>query len=52
MSGTESEVAGIISATINMKTVRERRTVIPKGRNQNKINARVYLVKQCIVFCA
>lgn len=29
--GTESEVAGIISATISMKTVRDSRTVMPEG---------------------
>lgn len=32
--GTESEVAGIISATISMKTVRESRTVMPRGRRR------------------
>lgn len=32
--GTESEVAGIISATISMKTVRESRTVMPGGRHK------------------
>lgn len=32
--GTESEVAGIISATISMKTVRESRTVMPGGRRR------------------
>lgn len=31
ISGTESEVAGMISATSSMNTVRERRTVIPGG---------------------
>lgn len=29
MRGTESDVAGMISATSNMKTVRDSRTVIP-----------------------
>lgn len=33
MSGTESEVAGMISATSSMKTVRESSTVIPAGTN-------------------
>lgn len=31
ISGTESEVAGMISATSSMNTVRESRTVIPAG---------------------
>lgn len=34
ISGTESEVAGIISATISMKTVRESRTVMPGGQHK------------------
>lgn len=34
ISGTESDVAGIISATISMKTVRESRTVMPGGRHK------------------
>ena len=29
MRGTESDVAGMISATSNMKTVRDSKTVIP-----------------------
>lgn len=32
MRGTESEVAGMISATSSMKTVRDSRTVIPAGQ--------------------
>lgn len=32
--GTESEVAGIISATISMKTVSESRTVMPGSRHK------------------
>lgn len=30
IKGTESDVAGMISATSNMKTVRESKTVIPE----------------------
>jgi len=30
IKGTESDVAGIISATSNMKTVRDNKTVIPE----------------------
>lgn len=30
--GTESDVAGMISATSNMKTVRDSKTVIPRER--------------------
>lgn len=30
IKGTESEVAGIISATRSMKTVRDNKTVIPE----------------------
>lgn len=33
MSGTESDVAGMISATSSMKTVRESSTVMPAQRN-------------------
>lgn len=36
MRGTESEVAGIISATSSMKTVRDSSTVIPAGRHTEK----------------
>ncbi len=32
MRGTESDVAGMISATSNMKTVRDSKTVIPVDR--------------------
>lgn len=35
MRGTESEVAGMISATSSMKTVRESRTVMPSGDRQS-----------------
>lgn len=37
ISGTESEVAGMISATISMKTVRESRTVMPEGRHKKSV---------------
>lgn len=35
MRGTESEVAGMISATSSMKTVKESRTVMPSGDRQS-----------------
>ena len=35
MRGMESEVAGMISATSNMKTVRESSTVIPEKRAED-----------------
>lgn len=35
MRGTESDVAGMISATSNMKTVRDSRMVIPADRKKN-----------------
>lgn len=38
MRGTESEVAGMISATSSMKTVRDSSTVIPDETNQEKGN--------------
>lgn len=34
ISGTDSEVAGMISATSSMKTVRESRTVIPEDESK------------------
>lgn len=37
MRGTESEVAGMISATSSMKTVRESRTVMPSGDGQKQV---------------
>lgn len=36
MRGTESEVAGMISATSSMKTVRDSSTVIPDEEKQEK----------------
>lgn len=38
ISGMESEVAGMISATSNMKTVNESSTVIPVNRYKTKRN--------------
>lgn len=38
ISGMESEVAGMISATNNMKTVSESNTVIPVNRYKAKRN--------------
>lgn len=38
ISGMESEVAGMISATNNMKTVNESSTVIPVNRYKTKRN--------------
>lgn len=35
MRGTESDVAGIISATSSIKTVRDSRTVIPAGKHRD-----------------
>lgn len=35
MRGTESDVAGMISATSSMKTVRDSRMVIPADRKRN-----------------
>lgn len=37
MRGTESEVAGMISATSNMKTVSESNTVIPAEKKEKVI---------------
>lgn len=36
MRGTESDVAGMISATSNMKTVRDSKTVMPKDRQTDR----------------
>lgn len=35
MRGTESDVAGMISATSNMNTVRDSKTVIPTERQMD-----------------
>lgn len=40
IKGTESEVAGMISATSSMKTVRDRRTVMPAGEMQRRKRVR------------
>lgn len=44
--GTESDVAGIISATISMKTVRESRTVMPGGRHRTPGSSGLQLKKK------
>lgn len=42
MRGTESDVAGMISATSSMKTVRDSRTVIPAERQIDRAAPSVY----------
>lgn len=37
IKGTESDVAGIISATSSIKTVRERRTVMPAKEETSQL---------------
>lgn len=44
MRGTESDVAGMISATSSMKTVSERSTVMPWDRERNGENTSIYIM--------
>lgn len=37
IKGTESDVAGIISATRSIKTVSESRTVMPEGKKNKRL---------------
>ena len=51
MRGTESEVAGMISATSNMKTVSESSTVMPRGRQEENGNGVWACVHVCVHAC-
>ncbi len=49
ISGMESEVAGMISATNNMKTVNESSTVMPVNRYKTKRNDCMKHTCNCIM---
>ena len=44
MRGTESDVAGMISATRSMKTVSESSTVMPADRDRERESISIYLM--------
>lgn len=48
MRGTESEVAGMISATSSIKTVNDKRTVIPNRQESGKVSLK-NVILSCIV---